>query len=116
MGQSVKLVLDLGQMIIVKSGRKVRKGYCLSPTLLNFYSECPTKEHPEGSGDFKIVGKVMCTTKYTDGLVLLAKEETVLQGTKDELIETGGCYGVEMNVERTKEMRIPRNHPQYRSQ
>jgi hypothetical protein len=25
--------------------------------------------------------------KYTDGLVLLAKEETRLQGTKDELIE-----------------------------
>ena len=46
----------------------------------------------------------MCTTKYTDGLVLLAKEETVLQGTKDELIETGGCCGVEKNVERTKVM------------
>jgi len=58
----------------------------------------------EVSGDFKIVGKVMCTTKYTDGLVLLAKEETVLQGTKDELIETGGCCGVEKNVERTKVM------------
>jgi hypothetical protein len=39
--------------------------------------------------------------------VLLAKEETVLQATKDELVETGRCYGVEMNVERTKEIRIP---------
>ena len=104
MGQSVKLVLDQGQMIIVKFGREVRKGCCLSPTLLNFYSECPTREDLEVSGDFKIVGKVMCTTKYTDGLVLLAKEETVLQGTKDELIETGGCCGVEKNVERTKVM------------
>jgi hypothetical protein len=51
--------------------------------------------------------KKKCTTKYTDGLVLLAKEETVLQGTKHEMIETERCYRVEMNVERTKEMRIP---------
>jgi len=58
-----------------------------APSLLNFYNECPTKEDLEGSGDFKILGKVMCTMKYTDGLVLLAKEETGLQGTKDELIE-----------------------------
>ena len=26
----------------------------------------------------------------------------------DKLIETGGCYGMEMNVEKTKVMRIPR--------
>jgi len=28
----------------------------------------------------------------------------------DKLIETGGCYGMEMNVEKTKVMRISR-HP-----
>jgi hypothetical protein len=61
----------------------------LSLSLLNFYSGCPTKEDLEVPEDFKIGGKVMCTTKYTDGLVLLAKEETMLQDTKDEFIETG---------------------------
>ena len=36
--------------------------------------------------------------KYADDLVLMAKEETVLQGMIDKLIETGRCYGMEMNV------------------
>ena len=36
----------------------------------------------------------------------MAKEETVLQGMIDKLIETGRYYGMEMNVEKTKVMRI----------
>ena len=46
--------------------------------------------------------------KYADDLVLMAKEETVLQGMTDKLIEIGRCYGIEMNVETTKVMRISR--------
>jgi hypothetical protein len=41
-----------------------------------------------------------------DDLVLLAKEETVLQDMIDKLNETGRCYGTEMNVEKTKVMKI----------
>ena len=40
--------------------------------------------------------------------MLLAKEETVLQGMIDKLIETGRYYGMEINVEKTKVMRISR--------
>jgi hypothetical protein len=40
--------------------------------------------------------------------VILAKEEAVLQGMSDRLIEIGRCYGMEMNVEHTKVMRISR--------
>ena len=43
-----------------------------------------------------------------DDLVLMAKEETVLQDMIDKLIEIGSCYGMEMNVEKTKVMRISR--------
>ena len=46
--------------------------------------------------------------KYADYLVLMAKEEMVLQGMIDKLIEIGRCYGMEMNVEKTKIMRISR--------
>jgi hypothetical protein len=46
--------------------------------------------------------------KYADDLVLMAKEETVLQGMIDKLIVIGRCYGMEMNVEKTKVMRISR--------
>ena len=46
--------------------------------------------------------------KYADDLALMAKEEMVLQGMIDKLIETGRYYGMEMNVEKTKVMRISR--------
>jgi len=34
--------------------------------------------------------------------LLAAKEETLLQGMIDKLIEIGSCYGMEMNVEKHK--------------
>jgi hypothetical protein len=42
--------------------------------------------------------QVTRTVKYAGGLVLLAKEETVLQGMFDTLVETGRSYGMEMNL------------------
>ena len=72
------------------------------------YSECLTKEALDGLGDFNIGGQIIQTVKYADDLVLMAKEETVLQGMIDKLIEIGSCYGMEMNVEKTKVMRISR--------
>jgi len=67
----------------------------LSPILFNLYSEYLTKEGLEGFGDFKIGGKIIHTVKYADDLVLLAKEEKVLQDMIDKLIEIGRCYGME---------------------
>jgi hypothetical protein len=46
--------------------------------------------------------------KYADDLVLLAKEEKVLQDMIDKLTEIGRCYGMEMSTEKTKVMRISR--------
>ena len=47
--------------------------------------------------------------KYADELVLLAEEEeAVLQGIIDRLTETGICYEMEMNVDKTKVIRISR--------
>jgi hypothetical protein len=46
--------------------------------------------------------------KYADDLVLLAKEEKMLQDMIDKLNEIGSCYVTEMNVEKTKVMRISR--------
>jgi hypothetical protein len=62
----------------------------------------------EGFGDFKIGGQIIHTVKYADDLVLLAKEEKVLQDMIDKIIEIGRWYGMEMNVEKTKVMRISR--------
>ena len=48
--------------------------------------------------DFK-VGLVTHTVKSTEDLVLLGKEEMVLQGMIDGLFAIGKCHGMEMNVE-----------------
>jgi len=66
------------------------------------YSACLTKEALGGFGDFKIRGQIIHTVKYADDLVLLAKEEKVLQDMSDKLIEIGRCHGMEMNVEKNK--------------
>ena len=43
----------------------------------------------EGFGDFKIGGQIIHNVKYANELVLLAKEEKVLQDMIDKLIEIG---------------------------
>ena len=48
------------------------------------YSEYLTKETFEGFGYFRL-GQGIRTVKYTDDLVLLAEEETVLEGMIDRL-------------------------------
>jgi len=92
----------------MKIGRGVREGCCLLPILFKLYSECHTKEALERFGGFKIRGQIFHAVKYADDLVLLAKEEKVLQDMFDKVIEIGGCYGMETNVEKTKVMRISR--------
>jgi hypothetical protein len=56
------------------------------------------QETLEGSGLFKIEGEVIWTVKFADDLVLLAKEEVMLQGTVDRLIETAKWYTVKLNM------------------
>ena len=86
----------------MKTGKRVRQGCCLSTILFNLYSECLTKEALEGLGDFKIGGQIIHTVKYADDLVLLTKEVKVLQDMIDKRIEIGKCYGIEINLEKTK--------------
>jgi hypothetical protein len=79
----------------------------LSPILFNLH-EYLTKDALEGCGGFQIGGKVIRTVKYADDRVILAREEKVLQGMIDRLIEIGRRYGMEMNVGNTKVMKISR--------
>jgi len=108
MDQRVKVRLHRGETRSVQIGRGVRQGCSLSPILFIFYSECLIKEALDGLGDFNIGEQIIEIVKYADDLVLMSKGETVLQGMIDKLIEIGSCYGMEMNVEKTKVMRISR--------
>jgi hypothetical protein len=106
--QVVELTLNQGETRSVKTGEGVRQGRCLSPILFSLYSEYLTKEVLEEFENFKTERYVICTVKYADDLVLLAKEETVLQGMTNRLIEISSCCGMETNMEKTKVMRISR--------
>jgi len=54
------------------------------------YSECLTKEALDGLGDFNSGGQIIQTVKYAE-LVLMAKEQMVLQAMIDKLTEIGRC-------------------------
>ena len=88
MDQSIKLKVDEGESRRVKIGRGVRQGCCLLLILFNLYSEYLTKEALEVFGDFRIEGQGIDTVKMQMTL-LLSKEETVLQGITERLIEIG---------------------------
>jgi hypothetical protein len=62
----------------------IREECCLSPILFNLYIKHLTKETVKGFGDFKTGGKVICTVRYADDLLLLAEEEMVQQGMIDK--------------------------------
>jgi len=47
-------------------------------------SVCLTKEALDGLGVFNIGGQIIQTVKYADDLVLMAKEETMLQSMIDK--------------------------------
>ena len=72
----------------------------MSQILFSLYSECLAKEALNGFGGFNFGGQIIQTPKYADDLVLKAKEETVLQGMIDKLIEIGRRYGMQMNMEK----------------
>ena len=57
-------------------------------------------------GVCKVKSRVTTRRSGSLGTTLLAKEEEVLQDMTGKLIEFGRCYGMEMNVEKTKVMRI----------
>jgi hypothetical protein len=52
--------------------------------------------------------------KYAANFVLLAEEETVLQGMIDRLTGIAKSYGMKMKVRITNVMIISRKSPQYR--
>jgi hypothetical protein len=89
LGWNVKVKLDQERAKIVKTGKEVRQGFCLSPIVFNLYSEYFTKKALEEFEELKTGIQVICAMKYADGLVLMAKEERGLRSKIDRLIEIG---------------------------
>jgi len=73
--------------------------------LFHWYSNCLKKKALEAFGDIE-TGQIIRAGKFADDFVLGVGEETVLQGMMCRLMESGKCSGVEMNVVKTKVMRL----------
>jgi hypothetical protein len=54
---------------------------------IQLYSKYLTKEAPVGFGYSKTRGEAIRSVKYTEGLLLLAKKETMLWGVIDRVTE-----------------------------
>jgi hypothetical protein len=78
--QSVQIQLNQREKKIAKIGRGFRQGCCLSPIIFTSYGGYFINQALEWFGSFKIQRQVIRTGTYAHDLVLLAKEETVLQG------------------------------------
>lgn len=106
LGQRIKVRLKHGETSRVEIGRGVRQGCCLSPSLFNLYGEWLAREALKGCGNFRIGGRLINTIKYADDLVVLARNQRQLQYMMNRLVETGRKYGMEINIEKSKVMRI----------
>lgn len=63
------------------------------------------QEALERVSNFVIGGRVSSTIRYEDDLVLLLKNEETFQGI---MVERGRGYAMEMDIDKSKLMRIPR--------
>jgi hypothetical protein len=70
----------------------------LLPNLFDSLRDYLTNVALEDSIDFIIGGQAIPTVIYLDEFVLIAEEETVLQGMIDRLSEVGKRCGMERNV------------------
>jgi hypothetical protein len=95
MDRNIKVRLDQGETKIVKTRRGGKQWFSLSLIPFNLYSEYLTKGAFERFEDFKLGGQVIRTVKHADDLVLLAKEEMVLQGMIYRLIGIGNAMAWE---------------------
>ena len=103
--QRVKVRLNRGEARSVKIGRGVRQECCLSPVQLvqrMAYKASSGRvwrlQHRRAHHSHCEICRRLC----------VSKEEKLLHDMIDKLIEIGRCYGMEMNVEKTKVMRISR--------
>jgi hypothetical protein len=92
MEQSVKIRLDQGKTRSVKLEEELDKVAICRRFCSTYTASTLPRKLLKGLETSK--QQVICTVKYADDLVLLAREEKVLQGMFDRLIEIGRRYGM----------------------
>ncbi len=102
---AVKVAQTVSEWFQVKKG--VRQGCVLSPYLFNIVAEMAMREALDGfKGGFKLGGRTLTNLRYADDIVLIASTEKELQDLLDRIIRTGHRFGLKLNIQKTKVMRL----------
>ena len=102
---SIKINGELTESFEVQKG--VRQGCVLSPLLYNLYSEQIFKDLEKFNG-IKIGGINYTNLRYADDTVLVGDSEPALQELINEINKRGQKLGLNINIQKTKCMRISR--------
>ena len=89
----------------IEIGRGVRQGCAISPILYNTYADHMMKKAKIGGGiivDHRIVNRIA----YADDTVLVADSMSALNEMISRVIITGKEYGIEINNDKTKVMKV----------
>ena len=68
------------------------------------------KEATAEVGNFKIGGRVTNKVRFADDTAIIAKTQEELQDMVNKLVDTGKKYGMEINIDKTQVMRVPRSN------
>ena len=87
----------------------MRQGCVLSPVLFNLYSEMLVCEALSETEGVKINGEKIKTMRYTDDTAVIATSEDELQRMMHKIQAKCDEYGMSLNTEKTKVMKIMAN-------
>ena len=96
---------DLSPFTAIQRG--VRQGCVLSPYLFNIYTEFIFREIDDMDG-IKVNGEDINNIRYADDTALIANSESKLQEIVDQVKYYSSQGGLDMNVKKTKVMRVSR--------
>ena len=96
-----------GESELAEIGRGVRQVCLLSPLLFSIYVEAMMIKAMEDIDEgVKVGGKLLRDIRFADDQAVVADSEKGLQEIMDKLVEVGRKYDMEINVKKTKTMRM----------
>ena len=80
----------------------------MSPIIFNLYGEYFTKEALAEVWEFKIGGRIINKVRFADDTAIRAKTQEELQNMVNRLVDTERKYGMEINIDKSQVMKVPR--------